>query len=378
MSATTSLPVLMYHYISRFPGATAVSPEHFEDQCRGMAQAGWRGVGLAEAESFLRDGASLPPRSVLITFDDGYLDNYVYAWPILRKYGHQGVVFAVTERLETALHLRPTLQDVWEGVPSALPSVDTPMHRHELGFEERRDLFLSWEEARHMEQSGVMSVAAHSARHLAVFAGPQWGLPDRHASPDISQRFHIPGTRNNTFHHVDGPKIWGLPRFKERPALYARACLPCPELVEAVRKRVPQDMEGARAFFQNAAAIAEFETLLASWPADRLVIPETDEAHATRIRDELALCATTLHRELGHPVASLCWPWGSGSVPALEEGIRQGFSVYYTTKMGVNPPANPLGVHRFKVRDADWNWLKQRLEIYSRPWLARLYTACRL
>ena len=80
----------MYHYVSSFPGAIAVSPEHFEDQCRGMAKHGWRGIGLDEAEAFLLKGAPLPPRSLLITFDDGYLDNYVYAWPILRKYGHKG------------------------------------------------------------------------------------------------------------------------------------------------------------------------------------------------------------------------------------------------------------------------------------------------
>ena len=46
-----SLPVLMYHYVSRFPGAIAVSPEHFEDQCRGMAEHGWRGIGLAEGRT---------------------------------------------------------------------------------------------------------------------------------------------------------------------------------------------------------------------------------------------------------------------------------------------------------------------------------------
>ena len=47
-----SLPVLMYHYVSRFPGAIAVSPEHFEDQCRGMAEHGWRGIGLMRRRPF--------------------------------------------------------------------------------------------------------------------------------------------------------------------------------------------------------------------------------------------------------------------------------------------------------------------------------------
>lgn len=245
-----SLPVLMYHYVSRFPGAIAVSPEHFEDQCRGMAEHGWRGIGLDEAEGFLLKGAPLPPRSLLITFDDGYLDNYVYAWPILRKYGHKGVVFAVTERMEAEKKCRPTLADVWEGLPpSSLPPVDAPMHDTPFGYQVRRDMFFSWEEARHMESSGVMVVAAHSARHLAVFAGPEWGpvnRHDRHQKPASAleaagQRFHVPGTRANTFNAVDFPEVWGLPRFKERPFLYSRAFIPSPDLVAAVQRLVPQE-----------------------------------------------------------------------------------------------------------------------------------------
>ena len=91
VSACRSLPVLMYHYISRYRGSIAVSPETFEAHCRGMAEAGWRGVGLDEAEAFFLEGAPLPARSALITFDDGFLDNYVYAWPILKKIGRAHV-----------------------------------------------------------------------------------------------------------------------------------------------------------------------------------------------------------------------------------------------------------------------------------------------
>ena len=352
-----------------------------------MAEHGWRGTGLDEAEAFLLKGAPLPPRSLLITFDDGYLDNYVYAWPILRKYGHKGVVFAVTERMEAEKKCRPTLAEVWEGLPpSSLPPVDAPMHDTPFGYQVRRDMFFSWEEARHMESSGVMAVAAHSARHLAVFAGPEWGpvnRHDRHQKPASAleaagQRFHVPGTRANTFNAVDFPEVWGLPRFKERPFLYSRAFIPSPDLVAAVQRLVPQEPAEARTFFQSAGNVAALETLVAGFSPDRLGTLESEAARRSRVHEELGACAETLRRELGHPVRSLCWPWGSGSEVAREEGRKAGFSVFFTTRMGANPPAAPEAVHRFKVRDAGWSWLRLRLEIYSRPWLARLYGACRI
>ena len=110
------------------------------------------------------------------------------------------------------------------------------MHDTPFGYQVRRDMFFSWEEARHMESSGVMAVAAHSARHLAVFAGPEWGpvnRHDRHQKPASAleaagQRFHVPGTRANTFNAVDFPEVWGLPRFKERPFLVQPGIHPFP------------------------------------------------------------------------------------------------------------------------------------------------------
>ena len=97
-----TLPVLMHHLISNDTTHISVLPSIFETQCRTLAEKGWFGIGLREAEEFFINGRPLPEKSFLLTFDDGYLDNYVYAWPILRKYGHKGVIFVVTERIDAA------------------------------------------------------------------------------------------------------------------------------------------------------------------------------------------------------------------------------------------------------------------------------------
>ena len=74
-----SLPFLMYHSISRFNHRLCVSPELFDDQCRALVRAGWRGVSLAEAEDFFLGKRRLPRKTLLFSFDDGYLDNYANA-----------------------------------------------------------------------------------------------------------------------------------------------------------------------------------------------------------------------------------------------------------------------------------------------------------
>ncbi len=362
-----SLPVLMYHYVNRHAGAITVSPEHFEEHCREMAENGWRGVGLDEAEAFLMRGESLPPKSVLITFDDGFLDNYVYAWPLLRRYGHKGVIFAVTERLLRETTVRPSLSDVWEGRISLrdLPPVNDVMRRRPSGYEMREDLFLSWEEARLMERSGTIAVAAHSARHLAVFAGREWS------------EVHRPGPRSNTFYRVDFPVPWGLPHFKERPALHSRAFVPSAELLQTVAGLVPRNTEQALAFFQDAEKTQALFARLRSLRPESLGSFESEEKRRERLAVELDMCRSTLERELGHPVHAFCWPWG-GSSPQAEKAAREaGFQVFFRTSMGANRAGRPGGVHRFKVRDKGWPWLRLRLEIYSRPRLADLYAACR-
>ena len=366
MAVTTSLPVLMYHYISRYPDAIAVSPELFAAHCERLVHTGWRGITLAEAEAYFLHGESLPPKSCLITFDDGYLDNYVHAWPILCKYGHSGVIFAVAEKMETEDVLRPTLTDVWNGTltEAELPRVNEPFVRHADGYEVRRDLFFSWREARAMEASGVMSIASHTLGHRGVFISDEF------------RGFFLPGRQSRTF-HTPAPFFWGLPRFLMGPGLLERAFIINPKLAEKIRAMVPQDEREAFRFAGNENNMKALAELAVSFTG-HIGCMEDDAAMAERMRAEIRMGKTILEKELGHAVTTLCWPWGAYCGLSLEIAKAEGFGVFVTTRAGANPPGKPLAVCRFKAKANDEAWLRSRTALYASPLLARLYALAQL
>ena len=73
-----AVPVLMYHHISSSPGMIIVTPENFAAQMAYLASAGYRTLGSRQLAAFLA-GEPVPAKSVVLTFDDGYLDNWVHA-----------------------------------------------------------------------------------------------------------------------------------------------------------------------------------------------------------------------------------------------------------------------------------------------------------
>lgn len=90
-----ALPVLMYHHVCPAAGLVTISPQNFAEQMQFLAENGWTSLGLADLARFLA-GEPIPKKSVVITFDDGYLDNWLFAHPVLQRYGLKAVLFAVT------------------------------------------------------------------------------------------------------------------------------------------------------------------------------------------------------------------------------------------------------------------------------------------
>jgi peptidoglycan/xylan/chitin deacetylase (PgdA/CDA1 family) len=93
----------MYHYISVPPSVDdrlryglSVPPELFEAQLRLISDNGFTTITLRDLYEYLAIGKPLPDKPIILTFDDGYLDNYTNAFPLLQKYGMTGTFFVLT------------------------------------------------------------------------------------------------------------------------------------------------------------------------------------------------------------------------------------------------------------------------------------------
>ena len=90
-----TLCVLMYHKVNDVDGNTVTVPTSvFDEQMAQLAELDYPVVSLDDVIAHYLDRTPLPPRAVLITFDDGYLDNLDNAAPILRRHGYPAVLFA--------------------------------------------------------------------------------------------------------------------------------------------------------------------------------------------------------------------------------------------------------------------------------------------
>jgi len=101
------VPVLMYHYLSVPPPDAdkyrldlSVTPANFDAQMEYLAVEGYTPITVALLAEHLLYGAPLPPKPIVLTFDDGYIDNYQYAFPILKKYKFVATFNVITDFID--------------------------------------------------------------------------------------------------------------------------------------------------------------------------------------------------------------------------------------------------------------------------------------
>jgi peptidoglycan/xylan/chitin deacetylase (PgdA/CDA1 family) len=95
------LQVLAYHRVlpgelARVRGVLAVTTANFERQLSHLLSRGWNCITLAQLYTEYQAKGEYPRKTFVVTFDDGYRDNYVYAYPIMKRLGIKATIFVTT------------------------------------------------------------------------------------------------------------------------------------------------------------------------------------------------------------------------------------------------------------------------------------------
>jgi peptidoglycan/xylan/chitin deacetylase (PgdA/CDA1 family) len=111
-----AVPVLLYHALkprSEYPQNTngaVIAVEEFRDQMYWLKEQGYVTPALGDFLSWVKGEGGLPPKSILLTFDDGYRSVRTHAWPILRECGFTAVIFIIGSLVDDATYL------AWEDI----------------------------------------------------------------------------------------------------------------------------------------------------------------------------------------------------------------------------------------------------------------------
>ena len=152
-----AVPILTYHSLDDSGSVVSVPPAVFEQHMRWLSAHGLHCIRLDELLDAWTGAGALPPRPVVLTFDDGYANVLRVGVPVLRELGFRATVFAI-----------PGMTGGWNEWPGQAPGIP-------------RLRLLSWAELEELLEA-ELEVGAHTMRHPRLSA-----LPDREAAREITE-----------------------------------------------------------------------------------------------------------------------------------------------------------------------------------------------
>jgi peptidoglycan/xylan/chitin deacetylase (PgdA/CDA1 family) len=303
MEILQKVPVLMYHsfgiqnpdWIWNF---LTVPHRIFEDHLRMVKRKGFNTIDLSQLYDYMSNRKPIPANSIVLTFDDGYLDNWVYAYPLLKKYGFKGTIFVNPEFVDSTEDYRHNLGDVWNGKVNE--DELTPFG------------FLSWPEMREMERCGVMDIQSHAMTHTWYFTSSKI-VDFRHPFDSyVWMNWNKDVTRKHKYITKNQEDLieLGAPVYEHQKALEARRYFPDESLKETLVNYVKE--KGGKAFFKNNSWRKHLFLIVEDYKSKNTMRDgyESEEDQSKRFEWELKESKDILEKELKKKIDFLCWPGG--------------------------------------------------------------------
>lgn len=270
-------------------------------------------ISLSDYYNIRKGALASPEKPLVITIDDGYLDNWIWAYPLLKKYDLKASIFVIPEMVNPERIVRPNLEDFMNGKAG------------------RKDLtncgYMSWDEMNLMEQSGIIDIQSHTMTHAKYFVS------------DKIINFHHPGADclypvGNLYpekkpFHIANPEFealmpFGAPFFEEKSSVIAKKVKINPDFVNECIE-VLKTFDFTKYDFESV--YKKIEQVYVSYKKDNKIITEREsrEDFLKRINYEIVESKNQIEKKLSKKVEFLCWPHGDNSEEVHEIAIKNGY-----------------------------------------------------
>jgi len=341
-------PVLLYHQVNPLINIT---PALFEEHLQYIASR-YETLTYTEAYDVVKQQGKLSPNSLLITFDDGYYDNYKIVFPLLKKYNLKATFFINTLFISPAPRTEDTAFEKGEDA-----NIKALLKYYTNG-DGTSTQYMTVAEIQEMQASGLCDFQAHTHTHAPVFVSDE-----------------LTGFRG-TVHHDSSPvhlyqgKVEeGYPVFKSRSTM----------TVPGYRLDVQEAKAFAEAWKKSwrnspkAEALKEAKRYLQKHP---VLNAYTEEEARQRVINEIQTNKKQLQQITGAAVNFFAWTWGHQSAWGREIMRQQGIIGFVSTKKGgIGLKPDWMNLKRVELRDPSMGKLKRILMITSNSFTSWIYSA---
>jgi len=340
-------PVLLYHQVNPL---IDVTPELFEEHLN-YIDSRYETFTYSEAYDYVQEHGALPSNSLLITFDDGYYDNYKIVFPLLKKYNIKATFFINTLFIGDEKRVGDTPFEISE---EANKKALLAFYQTGKGASSQ---YMTKQEIQEMQASGLCDFQAHTHTHAPVIVSEEL-IGFRSAEHQDSSPIHT----------YQGAVIEGYPLFKSR----GTTTVPGFKLDLDKAKAFAAQWECEWQFLDKAEGFKRGRDFIKQ---HQVLVPYTEEEAKARVIHEIKTNKDILQHITNKPVRFFAWTWGHrsawGQAILAQEGII-GFITCKKGGIGVNP--NWANLKRVELRDPSLKKLKKNLMINTNSFTSWIYS----
>lgn len=341
------VPVLLYHQVNDFSNVnTSLLEKHFEL----IKKQKFQTLTASEVKQSADEKKKLPKYSILITFDDGYYDNYVNVFPLLKKYNFKATFFINSAFIKEKVDRTTTI------IKDSDTANKEIVKRFYKGEDPSSEQYMTWEEIKEMQQSGLCDFQLHSHSHKLAFSTLE--LRGFVENDDFGYE---------AMHVYNGKPEIGYPMLRSRGETTIRRLIPKKEFLLDIQKLYTQKKNLNQS--QRKKEITEY---IKNHP--EAAVQESIVDATSRIKLEINKNQEELTKHLDKMPIAYAWPYGHRSEFGRAIIKKEHVHLFFTCKKGTNGRVMNLeNIKRIELRKPTLKKLKLVLSINNNLILGTLY-----